>query len=163
MQLRILLAAMSMICGSASAQTGASMVDGDWIGKGSVQLGPLVLACSEIKIKFIGTSTLYGTRGASIVCENVKNSYADNDDYEVKPNNELYHNNRKVGNIVGNELAFVAPEAGEAESELTLRREGDLLYYYQVVRKPGQRPDYGVVAIMEKDLNADSSHPAATR
>ena len=159
MKLKGLVAVACLICGPALAQSGASLVDGAWVGKGSVQLGPLVLACSEIKIRFVGTAELFGTRGASIVCENVKNAYADNDNFAVGPNNELYHHDRKVGSIVGNELTFVAPEMGDAESELTLRREGDLLYYTQAVRKSGQRPDYGVVAIMEKDVNAESPHP----
>jgi hypothetical protein len=173
------IAAMSVVCGSAFAQTGisqtgtsqtaasqtsisqtgASQLDGEWVGKGSVQLGPLVLACSEIKMKFVGTATLYGIRGASIVCEDVKNTYDDNGNFEIRTNNEIYHNNRKVGAIVENELSLLAQEMGETENQLTLRREGDLLYYYQVVRKPGQRPDYGAVAIMTRNVNAESARP----
>jgi hypothetical protein len=60
-KLTLLLAAMSVVCGSAFAQTDAGMVDGDWIGKGSFQLGPSILACDEIKMKFVGTGSLMGS------------------------------------------------------------------------------------------------------
>jgi hypothetical protein len=58
MKRHLLLATLSLMGAPAFAQTGAGLVDGDWIGKGSFQLGPTVLACSEIRMKFVGTASL---------------------------------------------------------------------------------------------------------
>jgi hypothetical protein len=158
-KLTLLLAAMSVVCGSAFAQTDAGMVDGDWIGKGSFQLGPSILACDEIKMKFVGTRSLYGVRDGSVVCERLKRAFPMNDDFDIKSNNEIYYKDQKVGSIVDNRLVVLVPGDDEIATEFTLRREGDLLYYNEVARKPGQPPVFGMVAIMKKDLSAGAAQP----
>ncbi|PPQ29679.1 hypothetical protein [Rhodopila globiformis] len=154
MKRHVLLALVCLGCSPALAQTGAGMVDGDWIGKGAFQLGPTVLACSEIRMKFVGTSTLYGVRDGSIVCESQTQNFPMHDDFEVKPDNEVYYKNQKVGRITGDRLVVLVPGPNDVGTEFTLRREGDLLYYNEVARKPGQPPMFGMVAIMQKDRNA---------
>jgi hypothetical protein len=159
MKRHILLAAASLACSPAIGQTGASLVDGDWIGKGAFQLGPTVIACSEIKMKFVGTSSLYGVRNGSVICESLKRDFPMNDDFEVKPDNDVYYKNQKVGGITGDRLVVLVPGPGDVGTEFTLRREGDLLYYNEVARKPGQPPVFGMVAIMQKDRNAGGGQP----
>jgi hypothetical protein len=158
MKRHLLLAAMSLMCGPAFAQTGAGMVDGDWIGKGSFQLGPTILACSEIRMKFVGTASLLGVRDASIVCETQKQAFPMNDDFQVKPNDDVYYKDRKIGSIAGNRLVFTVTGPGDVDMEYTLRREGELLYYHEVSSKPGQPPVFGMVAIMKKD-KVDATRP----
>ncbi len=155
----ILLAALCLLAAPAHAQSGATAVDGAWVGKGSVQLGPQLLACEEIRIRFVGTATLYGPRGASIACGAVRNTYEDSTDFAIDANDDIFLKGHRVGHAVADGLDILAPEMGETESEITLRRRGDLLLYLQAVRKPGQRPDYGVVAILKKDEAA----PAPSR
>ena len=85
MKLSVLLVAISLTGTPALAQTGAAPVDGDWIGKGSFQMGADVLACTEIKMKFVGTTTVFGVRDASFVCETFKQAFPMNDDFEIGP------------------------------------------------------------------------------
>ena len=158
MKLSILLAAMSLASFPAFAQTGASQVDGDWIGKGSFQMGADILACSEVKMRFAGTPVLFGVRDASFACESFKQAFPMNDDFEVKANNDVYHNGMKIGAIVGTRLNVLVPGKDDVGTEFTLRREGDFLYYNEVSRAPGQAPVFGMVAIMQKDPNAGSAH-----
>jgi hypothetical protein len=159
MKRHFLIAAMSLMCGPAFAQTGASLVDGDWIGKGSFQLGPGIMACNEIRMKFVGTATLYGVRDGSIVCEAMKQNYPMNDDFEVKPNNDVYYKGQKVGSIVHNKLVVLVPGQDNVDTEFTLRREGELLYYNEVARKAGHPPVFGMVAIMRKNPDAGAARP----
>jgi hypothetical protein len=164
MKLNVLIAATGLVCGSllcgpALAQTDASLVDGDWIGKGSFQLGPDIQACSEIKMKFIGTATLYGVRDESVVCEGFKQAFPMNNDFAVKGNGEVYYLDQKVGGIVGNRLTVLVPGKDQLGNEFILRREGDLLYYNEVASKPGQAPEFGMVAIMKKDPNPGGTRP----
>src|SRR4051812_38180835 len=109
MKLSVLLVAISMAGDPALAQTGASLVDGDWVGKGSFQLGPSILSCSEIKMKFVGTPDLYGVRDGSVVCETLKRAFPMNDDFEVRSNNDVYYKGRKVGSIVDDRLVVLVP------------------------------------------------------
>ncbi len=159
MRLGFLFAAMCLASGPALAQTGAIAVNGDWIGKGSFQLGSDILACSEIKMKFDGTPTLYGVRDGSIICESTVQAFPMHDDFDVRPNNDVYYKGQRVGNIVGNRLTVLVPGPDESGTEFTLRREGELLYYNEVSGKPGQTPAFGMVAIMRKDPNAAASKP----
>jgi hypothetical protein len=159
MKLGFLLVAISMAGGPALAQTGASLVDGDWVGKGSFQLGPSILSCSEIKMKFVGTPDLYGVRDGSVVCESLKRAFPMNDDFEVRPNNDVYYKGHKVGSIADDRLVVLVPGQDDVGTEFTLRREGELLYYNEVARKPGQLPVFGMVAIMKRDSNAAAKQP----
>ena len=159
MKLKFLFVAISMACGPAFAQNGARSVDGDWIGKGSFQLGPNILACTEIKMKFVGTPTLYGVRDESIICESITQAFPMNNDFDVKPNNDVYYKGQQVGNIVGNRLTVLVPGPDESGTEFTLRREGELLFYNEVSGKPGQPPVFGMVAIMKKDSGPEPARP----
>nr|WP_294501105.1 hypothetical protein [uncultured Rhodopila sp.] len=158
MKLSFLFVAISVACGPAFAQGGASQVDGDWIGKGSFQMGADILACSEVKMRFAGTPVLFGVRDASFACESFKQAFPMNDDFEVKANNDVFHAGAKIGAIAGNKLTVLVPGKDEVGTEFTLRREGDFLYYNEVSRAPGQPPVFGMVAIMQKDPNAGSAH-----
>jgi hypothetical protein len=150
---------MGMACSPAFAQTGASPVDGDWIGKGSFQLGPDILACAEIKMKFVGTPTLYGVRDGSIICESITQAFPMHDDFEVRPDSDVYYKGQHVGSIVGNKLTVLVPGPDNTGTEFTLRREGGLLFYNEVSGKPGQPPTFGMVAIMKKDPSAAPARP----
>jgi hypothetical protein len=159
MRLGFLFAAMCMASGSAFAQTGATLVNGDWVGKGSFQLGSDILACSEIKMKFDGTATLYGVRDGSIICESTTQAFPMHDDFDVRPNNDVYYKGQHVGSIAGNKLTVLVPGPDETGTEFTLRREGDLLFYNEVSGKPGQAPAFGMVAIMKQDPHAAAAKP----
>ena len=151
MKFSFLFMAMSVACGPAFGDTGASPVDGDWIGKGSFQLGSDILTCAEIKMKFVGTPKLFGVRDGSLICESITQAFPMNDDFDVEPNNDVYYKGQHVGNIIGNRLTVLVPGPDESGTEFTLRREGELLFYNEVSGKPGQPPVFGMVAIMKKD------------
>jgi hypothetical protein len=159
MKLGFLFAAMCLASGSAFAQTGATSVNGDWIGKGSFQYGPDILACSEIKMKFVGTPVIFGVRDGSFVCESSTQAFPMNDDFDVKSNNDVYYKGQHVGAIVSNKLTVLVPGPDETGTEFTLRREGELLFYNEVSGKPGQPPVFGMVAIMKQDPNAGTTKP----
>jgi hypothetical protein len=153
MKLSVLLAAVSLFATPAFAQSGASPIDGDWIGKGSFQMGGDVLACTEIKMKFVGTAAIFGVRDASFACESFKQAFPMNDDFEVRPNDDIYYKGAKIGAVTGTGLSVLVPGKDAVGTEFTLRREGDFLYYNEVSRAPGQPPVFGMVAIMQKDPN----------
>lgn len=157
MKLSILLAACGLAVTPAFAQDGAAPVDGDWIGKGSFQMGADILACTEVKMKFVGTPALFGVRDASFACESFNQAFPMNDDFEVRPNDDVYYNGTKIGAVAGTRLTVVVPGNDAVATEFTLRREGDFLYYHEVSRAPGQPPVFGMVAIMRKDPNAATS------
>jgi hypothetical protein len=157
MKLSILLAAIGLAATPAFAQTGAAPVDGDWIGKGSFQMGADILACTEVKMKFVGTSVIFGVRDASFACESFKQAFPMNDDFEVRANDDVFYKGTKIGAVTGNKLTVLVPGKDEVGTEFTLRREGDFLYYNEVSRAPGQPPVFGMVAIMQKDPNAGTS------
>jgi hypothetical protein len=157
MKLGILLAAMSLASVSAFAQTGATPVDGDWIGKGSFQMGADILGCTEVKMKFVGNPAIFGVRDASFACESFKQAFPMNDDFEVRPNDDVYYKGSKIGAVSGTGLTVLVPGKDAVGTEFTLRREGDFLYYNEVSRAPGQPPVFGMVAIMQKDPNAAAS------
>jgi hypothetical protein len=81
-----------------------------------------------------------------------------NDDFQVKPNDDVYYKDRKVGSIAGNRLGYTVTGPDGVDIEYTLRREGELLYYHEVASKPGQPPVFGMVAIMKRD-KADAARP----
>lgn len=151
MKRHCLLAAMSMACGSALAQTDAGLADGDWIGNGSFQMGSDILACSEIKMKFVGTPVLFGVRDGSMVCGSINQAFPMHNDFAVKPDKDIYYDDQRVGNIAGNRLVVLVPGKDGIGSEFVLRREGDFLFYTEVSGKPGEPPVFGMVAILKKD------------
>jgi hypothetical protein len=157
MKLTILLVVISFGATPALAQTGASPVDGDWIGKGSFQMGGEILACTEVKMKFAGTPAIFGVRDASFACESFKQAFPMNDDFEVRPGGDVYYNGAKIGSVTATGLTVLVPGKDQVGTEFTLRREGDFLYYNEVSRAPGQPPVFGMVAIMQKDPNAAAS------
>ena len=157
MRLSVLLAAITLSGTPAFAQTGATPVDGDWIGKGSFQMGGDILACTEVKMKFVGTAVTFGVRDASFACESFKQAFPMNDDFEVKANDDVYYKGTKIGAVTGTRLTVLVPGKDEVGTEFTLRREGDFLYYNEVSRAPGQPPVFGMVAIMHRDPAAGAS------
>jgi hypothetical protein len=157
MKLNVLLAAISLAATPALAQTGASPVDGDWIGKGSFQIGGDILACTEIKMKFVGTPAIFGVRDASFACESFKQAFPMNDDFEVRPGDDVYFKGARIGSVTATGLTVLVPGKDQVGTEFTLRREGDFLYYNEVSRAPGQPPVFGMAAIMRKDPNAGAS------
>lgn len=158
MKLSILFAAIGLAGTPAFAQTGATPVDGDWIGKGSFQMGADILTCTEVKMKFVGNASTFGVRDASFACESFRQAFPMNDDFEVRPNDEVYYKGAKIGAVAGTKLTVLVPGKDAVGTEFTLRREGDFLYYNEVSRAPGQPPVFGMVAIMQKDPNAGTSH-----
>jgi hypothetical protein len=142
---------MSMVCGSALAQTDARLADGNWIGTGSFQIGPDILACSEIKMKFVGTPALFGVRDGSMACGSLNQAFPMHNDFDVRPNDEIYYQDQRVGNIAGNTLVVLVPGKDGIGSEFVIRREGDFLYYTEISGKPGEPPVFGMVAILKKD------------
>ena len=157
MRLSVLLAAISLTGTPAFAQTGAAPVDGDWIGKGSFQMGGDILACTEVKMRFVGTPAIFGVRDASFACESFNQAFPMNDDFEVRPNDDVYYKGARIGAVTGTRLTVLVPGKDEVGTEFTLRREGDFLYYNEVSRAPGQPPVFGMVAIMRKDPAAGAA------
>jgi hypothetical protein len=117
-------------------------------------MGADILACTEVKMKFVGTSAIFGVRDASFACESFKQAFPMNDDFEVTGNDDVYYKGTKIGAITGTRLTVLVPGKDEVGTEFTLRREGDFLYYNEVSRAPGQPPVFGMVAILQKDPNA---------
>jgi hypothetical protein len=145
-----LLAALTLTAGTARGQTGASLVDGEWAGRGAFQLGATLLGCSEIRMKFVGSATLYGVRDGFVTCETITKSFPMNDDFEVAASDDILYRGEKVGHVTGNQLEVVVPGPNGVDTDFILRREGDLLYYTEAARKAGSTPVFGMVAILKK-------------
>ncbi len=129
---------------------GASLVDGEWVGRGSFQLGSTLLTCSEIRRAFVGTPALYGVRDGAITCETISKKFPMKDDFPVTPGNEVFYKDRKIGEIVGNRLSVVVPGDNGIDITYILQREGDFLYYLESARAAGQMPVFGMAAILRR-------------
>lgn len=149
-----------LAAGPVRADAGASFVDGDWIGTGSFQLGDRLLACSEVKMKFVGTATAYEVREASLVCgDDFKQDFTAVDKFAVKEDGQItfeegstakLEKGLKVGSVKDNVLRTLNPIDGGGMDDISLQRAGDFLIYNQVAGTPGKTPDYALVAIMKK-------------
>ena len=157
-----IVAASLLAAGAARADGGASFVDGDWIGTGSFQMGDRLLACSEIKMRFVGTATSYEVHEASMVCgTEPKQDFTAVDKFAVKEDgqitfeggtNTILAKGLKVGSVKGNVLRTLNPidNSGNMD-DISMKRAGDFLIYNQVAGVPGKTPDYALMAIMKKE------------
>ncbi len=150
-----------LAAGPARADAGASFVDGDWIGTGSFQMGDRLFACSEVKMKFVGTATTYEVHEASLVCGNEpRQDFTAVDKFAVKEDGQITFQggttatlpkDLKVGSVKGNVLRTLNPidNSGNMD-DISMQRAGDFLIYNQVAGIPGKTPDYALMAIMKK-------------
>ncbi len=157
-----IVAASLLAAGPARADAGASFVDGDWIGTGSFQIGDRLLACSEIKMKFVGTATAYEVHEASMICgSEPKQDFTAVDKFAIKEDGEITFEGGgeakiakgvKVGSVKDNVLRTLNPidDSGNMD-DISMKRAGDFLIYNQVAGIPGKTPDYALLAIMKKE------------
>ncbi len=161
MKPRFLIIAVSfLVAGSAYADNGASFVDGDWVGTGSFQFGDRLLACPEVKMKFVGNETAYEVHEASLVCGNdPKQDFTEIDKFAVAQDGQIsfeegtntkIQKGLRVGAVKGNILHTLNPIDGGGVDDISMQRSGDFLIYNQVAGNPGETPAYSLMAIMRK-------------
>ncbi len=161
MRLTFLIMVLSVLAAARSyAGDGASFVDGDWVGTGSFQLGDRLVACPEVKMKFVGSKTAYEVHEASLVCGNdPKQNFTEVDKFAVKEDGQIsfeegtntkIKKGLRVGEVKGDILSTLNPIDGGGVDDISLQRAGDFLIYHQVAGNPGETPAYSLMAIMKK-------------
>ncbi len=149
---------------NALADDGATFVNGDWIGTGSFQIGDQISACSEVKMRFGGSTSSYEVREASMICGNgPKQDFTEIDLFRIKDDGQIYFEQgtatklakgTKVGEVRDNKLRTVNPIDTGGVDDISIQKAGDFLIYSQIAGEPGKTPDYTLVAIMKKDSSA---------
>jgi len=164
MKLRWIVVMILALGGPSFAGEGASFIDGVWVGKGTFQMGDKVHACSDIKMKFVGSATSYQVHEAHMVCDELgKQTFSEIDKFTVDKDGTItfvegtattLKPNTKVGSVKGNTLTTLNPIDDVKIDDIKMRLDGDFLFYDQIASAPGQTPDYSLVAIMTKDKPA---------
>ncbi len=160
----ILAVAGALAASHALADDGASFANGDWIGTGSFQMGEQIMACSEVKMRFGGSTTAYEVREASMTCGNGPKQefkefayFSIGEDGQISFDHGSAQNLAKgthVGAVKGDKLRTINPIEGKSVDDISIQKTGDFLIYNQIAGVPGQTPDYSLMAIMKKDASA---------
>lgn len=138
----------------------AGFIDGTWNGKGTFQIGDLIVNCSDVMMKFSGNSQTFVVREATMTCDGLgTQKFSEVDTFALVDDGELVFQKgvatklkagTKVGRVVGTRLTMLNPIDEKKVDDIDIQLAGDTLVYSQIAGAPGAQPDYALVAFLKK-------------